>query len=589
MESGKLEVGGKRVLVVDVFGGLYRLKKTLRSDIGSFERDFMFRAGQEGAREYLSDYTGHEPSADPRTILEMALTAFTSRGYGEFKLEKYEPELNTIEIVCLNSAEAWPYQANNDLQRESTCSYMAGALTWMCRSVLAPESPLDLDLSVYESECYAAGANQCTFVFAPNAVLRSRFPEYAQPRRLVPEQVLKLNEDILAKNLELQNLNLSLERHIRKKTEELWRAEENYNLLMRLSPDPIALILTSSRIQAMNPKGLKMFGLDSVQEAQNESMVSFMVGGKAAWDNLLWQIEKEGSVQDFELELRRKDGSKVNATVSARYAELLPGKCIEAVIRDLTERKQMERQIDEAKSESEFLNDLLSHDIMNFTFSALHFMNGLWKSPRISDDDRRDLAMAMKDIQGAYELTSSVRDLSRIRHIDKDELIIKDLRHLLAEASEETKRLFPDRNVSVNFEKGVDPRYVTCTPLAVRLFTNILTNAVKYDPKQEVVVDIEVESLVKDGQVYWKVKMADTGRGIPDAEKERIFERFHRLDQSVSGTGLGLYVAKFIAEAGGGKIWAENRVEGDHTKGTVIVVLMRKVDERDIALMTRRP
>jgi signal transduction histidine kinase len=287
--------------------------------------------------------------------------------------------------------------------------------------------------------------------------------------------------------------------------------------------------------------------------------------------------------------LRRKDGSKVNATVSARYAELLPGKCIEAVIRDLTERKQMERQIDEAKSESEFLNDLLSHDIMNFTFSALHFMNGLWKSPRISDDDRRDLAMAMKDIQGAYELTSSVRDLSRIRHIDKDELIIKDLRHLLAEASEETKRLFPDRNVSINFEKGVDPRYVTCTPLAVRLFTNILTNAVKYDPKQEVVVDIEVESLVKDGQVYWKVKMADTGRGIPDAEKGRIFERFHRLDQSVSGTGLGLYVAKFIAEAGGGKIWAENRVEGDHTKGTVIVVLMRKVDERDIALMTRRP
>jgi signal transduction histidine kinase len=267
----------------------------------------------------------------------------------------------------------------------------------------------------------------------------------------------------------------------------------------------------------------------------------------------------------------------------------VPGKCIETVIKDLTERKDLEKQIEDARSESEFLNDLMSHDIMNFTFSALHFMNGIWKSPRMSDEDRRELAMAMKDIQGAYELTASVRDLSRIRHLEESELIIKDLKHIVSEATEETKRLFPDKTVKINYDRTAVGRYVRCTPLATRVFTNILTNAVKYDPSRDVSIDIDVDNIVREGQVFWRTRVIDRGKGIPDAEKQRIFERFHRLDQVVSGTGLGLYVAKFITEAGGGRIWAEDRVQGDHTKGTVLVVLMKKADERDVALMPLKP
>jgi signal transduction histidine kinase len=78
------------------------------------------------------------------------------------------------------------------------------------------------------------------------------------------------------------------------------------------------------------------------------------------------------------------------------------------------------------------------------------------------------------------------------------------------------------------------------------------------------------------------------GRGIPDDEKERVFARFHRVDTSVSGTGLGLYVVRFIANASGGRVWAENRVKGDHTKGTTMVVLLQKPDERQIAMMAKK-
>ena len=589
MASGKLELEGRRVLLLDVAGGLYKLKKTLRGDVGAFERDFTFRAGEEGAHALLRPHQEDASAGDPRDRLVEVLSSIEMRGFGEFQVKKFEAEQRLVEISCANCAEAWAFLENNDLQRDPTCSFTSGMLRWICRRLLAKEDPLDMDLSIHESECVATGGSQCIFVLGPEAALRTMFPDHAQPKRLVPEQVLRLNEEILSKNLDLQNINLSLERLIKKKTEETWRAEENYGLLMRLLPDPVALILTNGRIHSMNPMGLRMFGFETAEEAHNESIATHMTGGRTAWDRLVWQIEKEGLVRDFEVELQKKDGSKISAVVSARLTDLVSGRCVETVIRDLSERRQMERQIDEAKSESEFLNDLLSHDIMNFTFSALHFMNRLWKSQSLSEEDRRELAMSMKDIQGAYELTSSVRDLARIKHMDQNELIIKDLKHLLVEASEETRRLFPERVVTINYERSGEPRYARCTPIASRLFTNILTNAVKYDPKPEAVVDIVVDNVVESGEVYWRTRITDTGRGIPDAEKEKIFQRFHRLDQIVTGTGLGLYVARFIAEAGGGRVWAENRVEGDPTKGTVMVVLLRKADERDIALMPRKP
>jgi signal transduction histidine kinase len=56
----------------------------------------------------------------------------------------------------------------------------------------------------------------------------------------------------------------------------------------------------------------------------------------------------------------------------------------------------------------------------------------------------------------------------------------------------------------------------------------------------------------------------------------------------VPGTGLGLYVARFIANAYGGSISAENRVPEDHTKGTRMIVMLQKARERDVAELSMR-
>jgi signal transduction histidine kinase len=109
-----------------------------------------------------------------------------------------------------------------------------------------------------------------------------------------------------------------------------------------------------------------------------------------------------------------------------------------------------------------------------------------------------------------------------------------------------------------------------------QVLANLLANAVKYSPRGG---DIEAVAWLasSEGEVRGKlakvppleypcliVTISDSGIGIPEAEQERIFERFYRVDnrltRTTSGAGLGLYICKVIVEAHGGRIWASSRV-----------------------------
>jgi len=582
-EAGRLVYDGKRAVLLDVAGGLYSLKKSLRADIGFFEKDFMIRAGQDGAREFLSSLGKATIPTDPAEAVGMMLGMFTLRGFGLFKLESIEPESMIARISTRNSMEAWAFQENKDLQRDPVCAYTAGVLTWICRLALSREDPHNIELGAYEEECVAQGGTICRFVIAPEKELARMFPGFQKPNVSISEHALNLNEEILVKNLELQGLNLALERQIRKRTEDLWKSEENYKSLMRMSPEPIAVILLDSRIHSANQAGLKTLGLESIDATQKVKLSSYLADKEKSWDKIIWMLEKEGSINGLEIELTRRDGTVVIGLLHARFADLMPGKCVEVVFKDITEKRQMEQAVKDAQTESEFLNDLMSHDIMNYTFSALHFLDTLWKSKLATEEDRHALTLVTKDVQGAFELCSSVRDLSRIKSVNEDDLLVKDLNLFIRESIEESKRMFSDRKVDIGFESVQTPHYSKCSGLATRLFTNLLTNAIKYDPHEEARIDISVSQTAEEGVQYWRIEVADNGKGIPDDEKERVFQRFHRIDLSVTGTGLGLFVVRFIAKASGGKVWAEDRVQGDHTKGAKMVVLLPKADERLIA------
>lgn len=89
-------------------------------------------------------------------------------------------------------------------------------------------------------------------------------------------------------------------------------------------------------------------------------------------------------------------------------------------------------------------------------------------------------------------------------------------------------------------------------------FFNLIDNAVKFSNKSGL-VDIEYKT--DNDNFFFSVK--DVGRGIPDNQKARIFEKFFRASNVIStgpsGTGLGLHIARAIIEIYGGKIWFESK------------------------------
>ena len=117
----------------------------------------------------------------------------------------------------------------------------------------------------------------------------------------------------------------------------------------------------------------------------------------------------------------------------------------------------------------------------------------------------------------------------------------------------EWQTAFSKRSVFVN----ADGHYLK------HVIENLLDNAIKYTPSGFICVSVEE----KDGRVIFSVQ--DSGMGIKPGTSPLLFEEFirdERVDSAIKGSGLGLYIAKSIAEAHGGKVFAESEGEG---KGSV--------------------
>lgn len=113
------------------------------------------------------------------------------------------------------------------------------------------------------------------------------------------------------------------------------------------------------------------------------------------------------------------------------------------------------------------------------------------------------------------------------------------------------------KNISVSFDEMA----------AHSVFANLMENAVKYAPPHS---EIDVTLAKSDGRI--SIAVADRGKGIPDKEKQTVFERFYRTGQeetrSTKGTGLGLYIAKYLSRLHG---WNIN-VRDNNPTGTIFTV-----------------
>jgi two-component system phosphate regulon sensor histidine kinase PhoR len=142
-----------------------------------------------------------------------------------------------------------------------------------------------------------------------------------------------------------------------------------------------------------------------------------------------------------------------------------------------------------------------------------------------------------------------------------------DLRSLVEQCVESARPRAQAASVHLDVEVADVPKIEGEPAKLAQLLDNLVSNAIKFTPR-----DGRVSVRLTAEPELIRIQVSDTGIGIPDQERERLFERFFRaqsaLERQIQGTGLGLYISKAIVDAHDGRIGVDSTPGG----GTTFIV-----------------
>jgi PAS domain S-box-containing protein len=240
---------------------------------------------------------------------------------------------------------------------------------------------------------------------------------------------------------------------------------------------------------------------------------------------------------------------------------------LEGVIIDITESKQDELELIKAKEKAEESDRLKSAFLTNMSHEIRTPMNGilgfaeLLKEPNLSSDEQQDYIQTMQ-ISGARMLNTinNIIDVSKIES-GLTKVDIKETN--LNEKIEFTYKFFkPEveiKGLQLLFKNGLPSKEAiikTDNEKVYAILTNLVKNAIKFT------YDGSIEFGYEKKGDYLEFFVKDTGIGVPQNQKEIIFERFRQGSEShnrgYEGSGLGLSIAKSYVEMLGGQIWVDS-------------------------------
>ncbi len=235
---------------------------------------------------------------------------------------------------------------------------------------------------------------------------------------------------------------------------------------------------------------------------------------------------------------------------------------------------QVVSRLQEAHKEIELLNDLMFHDINNYNFATLNYIENVLSTGEVTGESRDELNKALRLMRQNSRLIENVKKLTKIGIMDPGDFTAVDLCDVLARVTSGLAHSAPGKSLSVKLDLPESKAFVKGNSLMEELFVNLLNNAIKYDSHEDVEIDVACSKVLEDGVALWKVTIADRGQGIPDDLKPRLFRKYVRLktDTDVSGTGLGLSIVRALADKFNGRVWVEDRVHGRSDQGAKFCV-----------------
>jgi two-component system NtrC family sensor kinase len=327
----------------------------------------------------------------------------------------------------------------------------------------------------------------------------------------------------------------------------------------------------STATLAANPYLRLMFGwAEDVPAAEVRPFDATRFVDEQARTSFLQQLARDGSTQDYLLRLRRADGSAIWAEVTAR-ADAIPRDGllrVEAVMRDVTERKKLDdqaRDLYHQLLQAEKLAALgqtmsgVAHELNNPLATVLACAERLTGKP-LDDTTRRDLDAIHNAAERAARIVRNLQTFARKRHTTRT---MVDLNHVVRDTL--ALRAYEQRVANVvileALAAGLPP--VFADPHQIQqVLLNLIINAEQAMIGAHGRGTLILRSWHEPDQDAVRLEVSDDGPGIPADVQAKIFDPFFTTKEVGKGTGLGLTVAYAIAQEHGGSLSVASSATG---------------------------
>jgi NtrC-family two-component system sensor histidine kinase KinB len=339
--------------------------------------------------------------------------------------------------------------------------------------------------------------------------------------------------------------------------ERLQAAHARYRDLFEDNIDPMVITDWEGRIIEANRQALTLSGYTS-EELHKLSIdqlheVNWSKTGES------FEILRENRMSSYESSLHKKDESHSPVEVHARRVEFEETDSIQWIMRDITERKELDGLRDD-------LTSMIYHDLRSPLANIVSSLDVI--ATMVPEDDRETVLSILKIAENSTDriqrLVSSLLDVNKLESGQPvmDQKVVDSLT-LIKEAVEDVKPVVTGRRQKLALDLPDElPAIWVDGDMARRVLINLMENSSKFTPTEG-----RLEVGARADGTWLNIWVKDNGPGIPPADQERIFDKFTRLrgKGKTGGLGIGLAFCRLAVQGHGGKIW----VESDSGQGAI--------------------